>query len=59
MILIRCDRCGKELDKKAWQNLQLKEMAMTTKDGNVLMKIDLCHDCEEDFWKWLKGGDTE
>ena len=53
MILIKCDRCGKELKKKAWIEMPMMEITVMESTKDALRKIDLCDDCKDAFWDWL------
>ena len=55
MILIKCDRCGKAVEKKAWIEMPIMEITVMPDTKNAAKRIDLCDDCKDKFWGWLEG----
>lgn len=51
-----CDKCGKEFEGRyfslRWEKVFAKRMIAN-------YWADLCEECEEEFWKWLKGEEDE
>ena len=68
MVVKKCDKCGKEL-----QNLfsQFKFDTVITyldedEEGRTVnekrrtqQRFDLCHDCAEKVWKWIREGTND
>ena len=46
-----CDKCGKEIGDKGYSLAWAKKGAGSIGMGPC---ADLCEECEEEFWKWLK-----
>lgn len=63
MIVTKCDRCGRtfslkdEIDlydaKRPWWRYDIKYDA----HPYPTQKLDLCINCKEDLYKWIKGVD--
>lgn len=53
MIIVKCDRCGKEVEKKEWLEMPLIEINVMTETKGELRKIDLCDDCRDTFLRWI------
>ena len=54
-VIIRCDRCGKEVEKKSWIEMPLTKVTILEDPLDGAKDIDLCDECLSDFLEWLKG----
>lgn len=51
-----CDKCGKEIADQGYSLVWAENG-----EGAIGMSpcADLCEECEEEFWKWLKEEETK
>lgn len=55
MLIIRCDRCKKEVDKKEWAEMPILDIKVLERTTDAVNEIDLCDECKEKFWEWMRG----
>lgn len=48
--VIRCDRCGKIIDKPEW----IHKTFQNSDVNNTYRELDICDECHESYEKWLK-----
>lgn len=48
--VIRCDRCGKIIDKQEWTHRTFQN----SDSNNTWRALDICEECHESYEKWLK-----
>lgn len=56
MLKRMCDRCGKEIEGRYYSLKWEKVCAEAMRENHC---ADLCEECEEEFWKWLKGEESK
>ena len=58
MIVVHCDRCGKIIPNMGWFLSETPKFQIVRRgNGSHLSddsKIDICHECEKEFGKWLE-----
>lgn len=59
MKLIKCDRCGKEIEQKKWIDMPMAKIGVVESTIDGLKELDLCDDCKRDFWNWLERKDEK
>ena len=60
MKTIKCDRCGKEINRHPMQQALFPHFKIYVFDlFGFLREVDLCNDCEDALYSWLKGADDE
>lgn len=55
--MIICDKCGAKINDLS-DALQAKFPHVTIMTANSILessRIHLCHECEQDFWRWLSN----
>lgn len=56
MIERKCDRCGKSIPERSdigQAKIRKADIYLSTLLPLNLNRVDLCDDCEKDFFKWL------
>lgn len=53
MIVVKCDKCGKYIDKQACDLPHIK-YAIGICFGIIEHEANLCEECYADFLEWLK-----
>ena len=59
MKMIKCDKCGKEINMNPSQQTHFPRITIYVNDGFAIREIDLCNDCEKSLYAWLKGAEDE
>lgn len=60
MRTVMCDKCGKEIKRDAMQQAHFPHFTMYVHDlFGFFREVDLCNDCEDALYEWLKGADDE
>ena len=57
MKTIKCDKCGKEINRHPLQQARFPIIIIYVNEGFGAREIDLCNSCEKDLYEWLKGVD--
>lgn len=59
MKTIRCDKCGKEINRNPLQQACLPSVTIYVNERFVIREIDLCNDCEKELYAWLEGASDD
>ena len=59
MKTIKCDKCGKEINRHPLQQAHFPSITIYVNEGFRVREIDLCNGCEEDLYAWMKGTEDD